>query len=289
MGSGTLCKSLKVRLLSLLKRYADKWQGRYELPQRPRGWQYDFSAPDDPAVEILIPSSLTKPPNFVNHIYMELACATLSVRGFGKAFGIAWVTFCSMSLFLVFDEMVSDGFFPWKLIGVLILVLSAASWVVLYICRLDVEAPQEEPIRLNRARRKVYVYRFKYSALRPFSRSAWGLFPEVYDWDFIRAEYCTLYAPMGAGGFTQIVYLAAVDPGSSKVIDRFVFAHSQHEGKMYWAMARLYMQNGVTSVPRFDEPPSGWNNETDLDEITGHFAPKVKWPKVMDIESRTAP
>ena len=90
---------------------------------------------------------------------------------------------------------------------------------------MDTSAPRDEPIRFNRARRKVYVYRFRHNGLKPFSRSAWGARAEVYDWDNLHAEACSIYGAMGSGGSIQTVTLAVLEPGTHKVVDRFHFAH----------------------------------------------------------------
>ncbi|KJK12715.1 hypothetical protein UB48_26810, partial [Pseudomonas sp. 2(2015)] len=79
---------------------------------------------------------------------------------------------------------------------------------------MDVEAPRDQPIRFNRLRRKVYVYRFFHDGRRPFSRSAWGVRVETYNWDDLRAEACSVYGPMGTGGFIETVTLAVVSPGT---------------------------------------------------------------------------
>ncbi|MGH8384492.1 MAG: DUF6708 domain-containing protein, partial [Pseudomonas sp.] len=126
---------------------------------------------------------------------------------------------------------------------------------------MDVEAPRDEPIRFNRLRRKVYVYRFVHDGLRTFSRSAWGVRTEVHDWEDLRAEACSVYGPMGTGGLIETVTLAVVKPGTNKVIDRFHFAHEMQQGEMYWAMAQLFMQQGPQALPHFPRAPRDWNNE----------------------------
>jgi hypothetical protein len=154
---------------------------------------------------------------------------------------------------------------------------------------MDIEAPRDEPIRFNRIRRKVYVYRFHHDGRRPFSRTAWGVRPEVYNWDDLRAEACSVYGPMGTGGLIETVTLAVVKPGTNNVIDRFHFAHDIQQGEMYWAMAQLFMQQGPQALPTFPRPPRDWNNEPVTFNLARRLAPKVKWPHDMDIESRTGP
>ncbi len=165
----------------------------------------------------------------------------------------------------------------------------APLWGGIYFWRMDTEAPRDEPIRFNRTRRKVYVYRFFRDGLRPFSRSAWGVRIDVYDWDDLRAEACSIYGPMGSGGSIQTVTLAVVEPGTCKVLDRFHFAHDIQQGEMYWAMAQLFMQQGPHALPAFPRPPRDWNNEDVTFNLARRLAPKVQWPAPIDLESRTAP
>ena len=87
----------------------------------------------------------------------------------------------------------------------------------------------------------------------------------------------------------QFVNLAVVDPSTGKVLDRFMLTHGRQQGEMYWAMAQLYMQQGPDAVPKFEQLPRDWNNETHFENIARRFAPRVKWPESMDLESRTAP
>jgi hypothetical protein len=162
-------------------------------------------------------------------------------------------------------------------------------WSGVYFWRMDTNAPRDEPIRFNRARRKVYVYRFYHNWLRPFSRTAWYCRAEAYNWDDLRAEACSIYGPMGSGGLIETVTLAVVAPGTNTVLDRFHFAFGIQQGEMYWAMAQRFMQQGPDSIPTFEYLPRDWNNEDVTLNLARYLAPKVKWPEDMDIESRTAP
>jgi hypothetical protein len=172
--------------------------------------------------------------------------------------------------------------------GSLFLFITAL-WFGIYAWRMDVQPPLDEPIRFNRLRHKVYVYRFHHDGLRPFSRSAWGVRTEVYDWADLRAEVCSVYGPMGTGGLIESVSIAVVKPGTHLVIDRFHFAHGTMQGEMYWAMALLFMQQGPQALPQFPRPPRDWNNEDVSFNLARRLAPKVQWPADMDLESRTAP
>ncbi|WP_309475557.1 MULTISPECIES: DUF6708 domain-containing protein [unclassified Pseudomonas] len=160
-------------------------------------------------------------------------------------------------------------------------------WLVAYIWRMDTEAPRDEPIRFNRLRRKVYVYRFFHNGLLPFSRVAWGVLPVAYDWDDLHAEACRGYVPGTAR--VENITISVLKPGTNEVLDRFPFSCDILQGEMYWAMAQLFMQQGPQALPAFPRPPRDWNNEKVTFNLARRLAPKVKWPEDLDLESRTAP
>ncbi|WP_408980906.1 DUF6708 domain-containing protein [Pseudomonas sp. B21-009] len=200
--------------------------------------------------------------------------------------------FITSTTYLSFITIVTLKHAPLHNIQLLLiepLIVTIGYWGGLYYWRMEVEAPRDEPIRFNRLRRKVYVYRFHHNGRRPFSRTAWGVRAEVYDWDDLRAEGCSVYGPMGAGGLIETISLAVVEPGTNKVIDRFHFAHGIQQGEMYWALAQLFMQQGPQALPAFPRPPRDWNNEKVTFNLARRLAPKVKWPEDIDLESRTAP
>jgi hypothetical protein len=254
------------------------------------GWKYDLPGPNDPPARTPYPAVMPNPPNYSNNIYMELPRATLRARGMVFIFGLI---FLPLSLYIPYEWIIlifSTGKIPASLLTFgMIISFVAPAWIGVYFCRIDLTPPLDEPIRFNRARRKIYVYRFHCSALKPWSRTAWGVRPAVYDWDHVHAEFCSVYAPMGHGGLVENVSLAILEPGTNRVVDRFLFAHGGQEAEMYWAMAQLFMQQGPHALPKFDRPPRDWNNEQHIFNLARRFAPKVKWPEAMDIESRTAP
>ncbi|WP_371928781.1 DUF6708 domain-containing protein [Pseudomonas sp. FSL R10-0399] len=254
------------------------------------GWKRDLPGPNEPPSIEPYPAVLTNPPNHVDDVYLELARATMRVRGVGILIGpfllllsmippLIWIV-----LFRATENIPSLAFYFFGLFAFI-----APLWAGIHIWKMDAEAPRDEPIRFNRARRKVYVYRFRHNGLKPFSRSAWGARAEVYDWDNLHAEACSIYGAMGSGGSIQTVTLAVLEPGTRKVVDRFHFAHDIQQGEMYWAMAQLFMQQGPQALPSFPRPPRDWNNEKIRFNLARRLAPKVHWPEAIDLESRSAP
>ena len=247
------------------------------------GWKRDLTGPNDPPETTPSPKVISHPPNHADDIYMELPRSTLLGRGV-----IMWVGFfVSLAglFFLVFFVCTFDmndvGFLLISAVAVLVAITSGVSMI-----RQDL-APRDEPIRFNRLRRKVYVYRYHHEWGLPFSNKRWGVRPATYDWSDLRAEECGIYVPTMA--YNQTVNIAVVKPGTNQVIDRFILSHDAVEGAHLWAMAQLFMQQGPHALPKFDRPPRDWNNEDPGLNLARRFAPKVKWPHDMDIESRTAP
>ena len=264
-------------------------EGSIVAPSAP-SWKYDLPGPNEAPITIPSPSGISNPPNYVGDIYLELPRATFMMRGLAIWGAVGASIAGILPLVFSIDHMISSSWIPGPLIIFCMLsLLSISVWLAVYYWRMDLEAPLDEPIRFNRARRKIYVYRFHHAGLRPFSRSAWGVKPEAYDWDDLHAEFCSIYGPMGSGGLIETVTLAVLKPGTNEVLDRFLFAHGGQEAKMYWAMAQLFMQQGPQALPKFDRPPRDWNNENHVFNLARRFAPKVQWPHDMDMESRTAP
>ena len=189
------------------------------------GWKRDLPGPNEPPSIEPYPPILTSPPNHVDDVYLELARATMRMRGVG-----VWLAPFNFLLSIAFPAILIVYAVTQHRAPSLSLVLVGlcgcitALWAGMYFWKMDTEAPRDEPIRFNRARRKVYVYRFRHNGLKPFSRSAWGARAEVYDWDNLHAEACSIYGAMGSGGSTQTVTLAVLEPGTHKVVDRFHFA-----------------------------------------------------------------
>lgn len=252
------------------------------------GWKHDLPGPNESPSNEPYPPVLSNPPNHVDDIYLELRRSTVRTRGAGPwlaAFFFA-LAVAPFPIILPLETWDFSSLFVTFTILVLFII---GIWGGVYAWRMDVESPRDEPIRFNRMRRKVYVYRFHHDGLRPFSRTAWGVRAEVYDWDDLRAEVSSVYGPMGTGGLIESVSIAVVKPGTCQVLERFHFAHGTMQGEMYWAMAQLFMQQGPQALPTFTRPPRDWNNEDVRFNLARRLAPKVQWPADIDLQSRTAP
>jgi len=161
---------------------------------------------------------------------------------------------------------------------------------------MDFGFPQNEPIRFNRQRRKVYFYQYRFNLLSPFGKKKWGVIPVAYDWDDLTLEAYRIYAP-GYGGLKEEVKISIRKPGTHDVIDRVFFTDDIEESEQLWAIVRLYMQQGPDAIPDFLHPATNKNEipDSNLGEKVvfrnpfDRLAPEVQWPAEMDLESRTAP
>jgi hypothetical protein len=260
------------------------------LALKPPGWKFDLPGPNEPPNQEPRPGLISNPPNSQNNLFMELPRSTLKVRGLLFWGAIIFLPLSLTAPALWIAHVVWTGKFPDIIfhLGILTILITSI-WGGIYFWKMDMQAPLDEPIRFNRARRKIYVYRFRSNGLKLFDRNEWGVSVETYDWDNLRAEFCSIYGPMGTGGLIETINLAVEDPHTHEVLQRFHFAHGGQQGQMYWALAQLFMQQGPHALPTFERPPRDWNNEVHTFNLARRFAPKVQWPADIDLESRTVP
>lgn len=258
----------------------------FEFPSS--GWKRDLPLPDDSPEAIHGSIQGDNTPNSINQTFMELSTKTIIMRGIVGWLGLVLITlgFASIIMFITLENLAAAGF--WEHI-VQSAIIIGSFWAGLFMLRSELHLPRDEPIRFNRARRKVYAYRYKRDWKRPFSRSAWGVEISIYDWENLRAEACEAYGALGTGGSIQKINLSVVKPGTREFTDRFIFAHNIYQGEEAWSMTQLFMQQGPEALPEFQGLPRNRNTERSLLNVFWRFAPKVQWPEHIDIESRTAP
>ncbi|PVZ42634.1 DUF6708 domain-containing protein [Pseudomonas sp. CC120222-01a] len=258
-------------------------------PHRAIGWKYDLPAIHAPSLVKPGMADLDPPPNHVDEIAIEIPRPPLKLRGLSLITGtitlIATTSITAAAIYYNFFLATrADLEFIALFLGANIMaILLLAPYI-----RMDIEQPRDEPIRFNRQRRKVYFYQYKTDLFHPFSIKRWGIKPVVYDWDDLTAEAYRLYAPMGYGGLMEKVMISICKPGTNEVIDRVLFADSIETGEQYWAIVRLFMQQGPEALPDFVHSPWDWNEGVHSNPFDQR-APKVQWPAEMDLESRTAP
>lgn len=226
----------------------------------------------------------------MDEVCLELHTSQISGRGFGLLFSVLMFGLSAAIVKFLFidfglDFVVDDFALSLGALGLTFVCILGA----VYGIRTDTEAPREEPVRFNRKRGKVYVYRFHEGWV--LSRKGWGVRPVVYNWDDLRAEAWSRMAPTTSAVpiFAWGVDIAVVQPGTNRVVDRFQLAGSNANGEHMWAMARAYMNQGPEALPKYSQPPRDWNNDVPWYNFALRLAPKVQWPADMDVESRTAP
>ncbi|WP_238531988.1 DUF6708 domain-containing protein [Achromobacter arsenitoxydans] len=261
---------------------------RKQLLDKPtKGWKADLPLPQIPPHEPLLNIGL--PPNFADDICLELHTSRLLNRTgiVACAAGMFWAA--SLVYEPLFLELRISDFartpVPIFVMFFAFLVGGIAGFAML---RSAIAPPRDEPIRFNRKRGKVYVYRFHSGG--PLSRKGWGVVPVVFNWADLRAEaWSRMAATTSAPIFAWGVDIAVVEPGTNHVIDRFQLAGSNANGEHMWAMARAFMNQGPEALPKYPRPPRDWNNDVPPYHLALRLAPKVQWPADMDRESRTAP
>ncbi|WP_241507402.1 DUF6708 domain-containing protein [Pseudomonas sp. AFG_SD02_1510_Pfu_092] len=258
------------------------------LMRRAPGWRYDLPSVHEVPTSRFSLNDINPPPNHADGVYMELPRSTVLLHGVVALLGIPMLLFLfyvTVCVYWNLIDYIQD--FDWMMMLTLMLGPVICLWVVFTFVRLDLTLPRDEPIRFNRSRRKIYIYQFRHHYLYLFSRKHWGVKPVAYNWDDVTAEVYRVYAP-GHGGLIENVMLSVRNPETDEVIDRVFFTHDLYRGEAYWAIARLFMQQGPEALPQFIHPPRDWNDDDGLSHMHC-LAPKVHWPAAIDRESRTAP
>ncbi|WP_228752897.1 DUF6708 domain-containing protein [Pseudomonas aeruginosa] len=258
------------------------------LDKPTKGWKVDLPLPQISPDEEL--ATIGFPPNFSNDIYLELHTSRVLNR-LGVLFAAAIMFWCAFQAFkLVFFGMEAKFISAYPLVFLLMIAAMIGSPVAgIVMLRNGISSPRDEPIRFNRKRRKVYLYRFRHG--HPLRRIGWGARPAVFSWEDLRAEAWSRMAPTTSGVpiFAWGVDVAVVEPGTNHVIDRFQLAGSNANGEHMWDMARAFMNQGPEALPKYPHPPRDWNNDVPWYNLALRLAPKVEWPADIDRESRTAP
>lgn len=258
------------------------------LWERALGWSYDLPHVDEVPVLRFSVDDIKPSPNHINDVYLELPRSSIILRGVIALISIPMLMIQIGLTVWIYWSLFTDGWSHDWLMNILELFLPIiALWAIVPFAKLDLVLPRDEPIRFNRLRRKVYFYQYRYHYIYLFSRKHWRVKPVAYNWDDVTAEVYRIYAP-GHGGLIENVKMSVRNPETNEVIDRLEFTSNLYRGEAYWAIARLFMQQGPEALPKFIHPPRDWNDDDGLSHMHC-LAPKVHWPEAMDRESRTAP
>lgn len=245
------------------------------------GWIEDLPHPDTP---IAIEASLgNQSPNHQDLIYLEVPRPLGWAREVMAFLSLPTIAITTPLLSFINSNLEQRDF---ESVLVDILILACGVWASVFCLRVSISPPRDEPLRLNRVRKKLYAYNFKYCWWNPFTN--WKVETVCYDWSQVRAERWSQTGALPNGGliFKWGVTLSIVAPGTNNVIDRFplvTMGADQHA----WAYICTYMQEGPSALPPPGEPKD--HNDVLWCEFALRLAPRVEWPAEMDLESRTAP
>ena len=258
------------------------------LDKPTEGWKADLPLPQLPPE---LPLRHTgRRPNFVNDIYLELSGSRNLNRTVIFMFALLTFSIAVATVKIFFFDLGSRAFASQPVLFIFMTLVAIGTVLgSIGMVRTGTAPPRDEPVRFNRKRGKVYVYRFHRGG--PITGKGGGVFPSVFNWEDLRAETWsrTASSPSGVPMLAWGVDVAVVAPGTNHVVDRFQLAGSNANGEHMWAMARAYMNLGAEALPKYPYPPRDWNNEVPTLDPGLRLAPKVRWPAGMDLESRTAP
>ncbi|WP_313370714.1 DUF6708 domain-containing protein [Achromobacter animicus] len=252
-----------------------------ELSPPCSGWSADLPKPD--VVQRIAPDLHIGRINHLDDTYLEL-----SRPGIKKGILLWFGLLAGVSPVYVGSYVVS-GWQDLSMLNVLafaVLILPVSIWALFLFMKMELFLPNEEPIRFNRARQRIYAYNCRYRWWNPFER--WGIVPATYEWSQVRAERWNKRAVTAQGALIMKwgVVLSIVEPGTNKVIDRFPLS-TMGADEFAWAYVCTYMQEGP-SVLSNPNPPRD-HNDVPWYNFSLRLAPKVHWPAGMDLESRTRP
>ena len=252
------------------------------------GWCHDLPGPCEPPDLRLIQRGIGNAINQVDSHYLEIPSPSLVARGLLIWVALLGFPVVGVALWFLATLLVSPTAASLSDLAILLGTGIGVTWFSIYTIRLDLLLPRDEPIRFNRSRQKVYIYHFRYSWLRPLSKSEWRVEVSVHNWEELWLEACKAYGSIEYGGLIQRVQLSVQQNRMSEKHYSRIFSHSIQTGEEYWAMIRLFMQQGLHALPPFQNPPQPREDEEMFYNIFWDYAPRVVWPADIDLESRTA-
>ncbi|PVZ13957.1 hypothetical protein SAMN05660463_01547 [Pseudomonas sp. URIL14HWK12:I9] len=243
-----------------------------------KGWKKDLVAPGKHSntAECEFPHRGVF--NMGNQNFIEISRMSLFCRG--------WLTLCTAPVLILMPLLIYDLIVEWRIFEqeeglFFFLVIPLIVFLSIPLLRVDLRTPLNEPIRFNRARQKIYAYNFKPRWLPLFS--PWPIDIAVYDWSQVRAEF---FCYSAGSNYQYGITLSIVKPGTNEVIDRFRMTYN-NASEDPWLYVHTYMEKGPDALPPFDTPRDP--NELVWYSPFRRWAPKVKWPDDIDLESTTAP
>ncbi|MFK0311115.1 DUF6708 domain-containing protein [Pseudomonas sp. NPDC090233] len=237
-------------------------------------WAEDLTLPDEQPIKIKSLGAST--PNHIDQTYLEIPRKTIELRNIFFLMMIPVIIASITALPILAYNIVIDE--P-DLLPLIAFTLVNHTICISYSLKTCLLPPRDEPIRFNRARKKIYAYNYTYCWWNPFEKSRTTTV--AYEWSQVRAER---WLWRGAH-FKCGVVLSIIRSGTNEVIDRFQLT-TMGADVHAWAYICAYMQEGPSALPPPGEPKD--HNDVLWCELASRLAPKVVWPPEMDLESRTA-
>lgn len=218
------------------------------VPQHPH-WYEDL--PEPGPREAGAPRLVDGDLNAIDENYLEMSRASSLLRGGGVLFGFFGVVGLLWCVYML------SYFFPLKTSLILPLVICMAGLLALLsllalIFKIDLTIPRDIPVRLNRSKRKVYVYEHSLG-MNPFVK--WPINIKVFDWGALHAE---LHRQAGFNGRVYMqrfsLWIVSCKPGTNEVLDRFELkGNHPTTAELYstWDYCRHYMENGAQDLPTY--------------------------------------
>ncbi|MBZ6862028.1 DUF6708 domain-containing protein [Klebsiella michiganensis] len=214
--------------------------------------------------------------NKINDVYLEIPRYDKGMTWWGMiplGGGVLGIIFYIL-IDTISTQIQSDGrdFIPYfiALAGFVFFLSMFLSCIKIYFIM-----PREQPVRLNKMRQRIFVY--KYKRIDPIPWMKWPVIITRYNWADVHGEirYCSDRYRSG-----HQLWGSVCEPGTYNVIHRFQLADGEPaELQQVWSFLCLYMKGEpVPAEPKNKGRPDSWRPRK-----------ADKWPEEWERESTTAP
>lgn len=216
---------------------------------------------------------------------IEYAGITKDIRGAGLMMAALLGTMIGAAgVYGAYTMLPDRGWFSLVLSCItLLFTLGFTAYSYLWMGRLELFRPADEPTLFDRKHRKVYrIAREVQPGLKGLLRP-WPLIACEYDWDLIDAEHHAALVTTGSSAYRQhelllVVRKSADDP---TIVDGFrvgnAFTMNDAIADAVWEHIRRFMEEGGPHLPTPDEPladatpPTTWRDS--MEAINSPFGP----------------
>lgn len=232
-------------------------------------WKEDLPKNSEPQ---LVPPQLLWM-NRLNNVYLEIPLYDKGMTWWGM------IPSAILMLVLMLGLLVHSISVEREYGGVFMPILSVLSTIFfstmfLFCIKIYSITPRDQPIRLNRDRCKIYVYKYKRNRIPWFK---WPVIITRYNWADVHGEirYCSDRYRSG-----HQLWGSVCEPGTYNVIHRFQLADGEPADlQQIWSFLCLYMKGEpVPAEPKNKGRPDSWRPRK-----------ADKWPEEWEQESTMAP